>query len=370
LDIDTRIFDEVHHTAVDPDNGKDNHSQAVTKLESRRTYGFTATHKEIEGVDVGPVIYRKTEREMIKKSRMLPPQLHEVVAGETEPGDNADCKVMEDTFREYRRLTNTGVKLLVSCRKAVHGTSHIIPLLKHANRMRRTRPHLKVFAVHSSFGCVIGDNGPELRNVSDLEFQYELLNHCQDDRNEAIILHYDILSEGYDIPTLTGTLFYSAACDRRIKQITGRSLRLHTEDRKRLGLDEDHEEVLQAANYDDFIKPFGIVSYAYYGSNGDDTRDRITEVIHDMRTLDEIKRTIIQTTPYNMEELKKVQNVRREKGEPIPLYDLDEYYGNIEHRFEEQQRIQEELNRKEQQIIKSNQLINELFETDVDALFS
>lgn len=334
-----RIFDEAHHTAADPNNGKENHSGSVVNMTSEHSYGFSATHREHEDVIISRNELSKTVKEMVNAGEMVPPRLSEVVADSPDPSQNVDGRVMEDAFMEWRRLSNTaGVRMLAGARRATNGNSHIRQLSEYANKMRETRPHLKVFDTSSEDGCFI--NGVA---VSDLQFQFELYEHCSDDRNEAIIVHYDILTEGYDVPTLSGVLFFGKASRRRAIQMIGRVLRLHDHDRKRL-----YNETIAPGDTNKMVKPFGMVAYAYYGEAGEDVRTSVVDVVQEMRTLEEIRQTFV-VSPQSRENV-RIRRPRHPDGYLVPNTDVlefDDYLGNVEQKHEEEKRAKAIYKRRE-----------------------
>jgi superfamily II DNA or RNA helicase len=70
----------------------------------------------------------------------------------------------------------------------------------------------------------------------------------------AIILHIDTISEGMDVPGITGVAIYRKLGTTKLLQTIGRCLRLFSEDRKKLYSGE-----MLPTETDEFIKPFGFV---------------------------------------------------------------------------------------------------------------
>jgi len=70
----------------------------------------------------------------------------------------------------------------------------------------------------------------------------------------AIIFNVDILTEGFDLPAITGVMLHRNMSNTRLLQLLGRCLRLHREDRARLYSGE-----LTPGDYANYVKPYGYI---------------------------------------------------------------------------------------------------------------
>ena len=144
----------------------------------------------------------------------------------------------------------------------------------------------------------------------------------------AVILHYDILSEGIDVPGITGVMFLSAQLPGKPKilQTIGRSTRLLSIDRERV---RSHE--IAKNDYDKMIKPNCAVILPVLSQEMNSQAKHITGLIVALR--DEGFKPEVIITPgedtssnakevINMEELNKLdkKKVKSETAKEIIHY--------------------------------------------------
>jgi len=113
--------------------------------------------------------------------------------------------------------------------------------------------------------------------VARTEFLSRLQN--MDDRDEAIILHVRILTEGIDVPGITGVMIMNNQTLSSFLQTLGRATRLYSKDRDKL-----YNSSLGVNDFKRFVKPYAYVIVPVYGDLGADIRDNIAEMIYALRT--------------------------------------------------------------------------------------
>jgi type I site-specific restriction endonuclease len=154
------------------------------------------------------------------------------------------------------------------------GSEHLDKLVKSAEiqRLRRQRPNLTIFDISSKYeprinGDVVNRNVflSRLRNLKDYD--------------EALILHIDILTEGIDIPGITGVMIMNDLGPAKFLQTLGRATRLYPGDRVRL-----YKGEMVPSDLDEFVKPYAWVIVPSYGEIGDDLRATIVEMVVNLRT--------------------------------------------------------------------------------------
>jgi len=213
-------------------------------------YYFTATLKETgsdNGLGMnnkdkyGEIIYHKSPMEMVNKGIIVRPRLHVIstinnfiTVGDTvNKQESIDPHAIVTAFNEHKaelnKYSDIGAKLLVICK----GTIHLEGILNSKYFINYCKKHksLKVFSISSNGGACIGV-GEQKKEVS----REDWLNQVKSlkDNNDAIIFHIDILTEGIDVPGITGILPLTTMTRSKMYQNFGRASRLTVEDRKKL----------------------------------------------------------------------------------------------------------------------------------------
>lgn len=250
---------------------------------SKRSYFFTATLRVTAGdiglgmnneARFGKIIYQKTPAEMIAAGEIVRPRIHLVNATQQvgdDQEDAADVAAVMDSFLEHRAILNTSAKMLVVTR----GKDHLNSIITD-NRFTswcRTRPTLKVFDISSEFGARI--NGEV---VDRIYFLSQLKEAGRNPGQEMIIFHIDILTEGIDVPGITGVLMFDAMTMIKFIQTVGRASRLDSTDRAQL-----YDGKIKADELKKFVKPYAYVIVPVYGFNGNDRHATIREMVAGLR---------------------------------------------------------------------------------------
>lgn len=251
--IDMATFDEAHEIV------KEEFSEKVFSVKNiQKKFFFTATPKTINekyGMAneelFGPVRFQTTPREMIDAGEMISPHLHIVSCDKNDAdSDNMSIATTLQSYKFHREKIRVdgilGAKLLISTggtiqMKEIHDSLEFQTYCKENN--------IKVFAFGSSleFGYFYN-----FKKMSRKEVYSNLMNMAETD--DAIILHIDILSEGIDVPSITGVALYRKMNPAKLLQTVGRCLRLFPEDRTKL-----YSNQILPSETSKFIKPFGYV---------------------------------------------------------------------------------------------------------------
>jgi superfamily II DNA or RNA helicase len=261
--------------------------QHVHDMPADKRFYFTATLKNTDGGEdgcgmqnqerFGPILDKLSPKEAVARGLIVGPRVHyvEIAGVNDENVIDADFKAIEAAFVAHAKMTNgIGAKLLVAAR----GTKEIKQIMEHGEffkRLRTIRPNLKVFDVTSVYGARI--NGVSVDRSTFLLKLQELQNH-----EEAIILHYDILSEGIDVPGITGVMPLRNLGVSKFLQTLGRATRLHATDRARLA-DETTAEA-EAAKLDWFTKQCAWLVLPCYGNFGGEIKASAETYVRQLRT--------------------------------------------------------------------------------------
>lgn len=246
---------------------------------SKRAYYFTATLRETpskEGMGMnnpelfGERLYTEIPAELIEKGEMVRPRMHMVDMSHDPEKDEGDGLAVAEAFEEHRSVVNVGAKLLVVSKD---GSTHLNNLATHPKikQLMEVRPALKVYDISSANGARI--NGVQVKRDA---FLKEL--RALGDMDEAIIIHHDILSEGIDVPGITGVMPLISLKKAKFLQTLGRATRLHGKDRARLYAEEMLPDELNR-----FVKPYAWLIIPVYGEIGEDLRDDMKEMIRELR---------------------------------------------------------------------------------------
>jgi len=241
IPIDICTFDEAHNTVSDDDDPKMfRRNIEEVKPFIKRQYFFTATPKAIGETGgqrdekfYGSILYELSPKEAVERLEIVQPKLHTVdIDGqfhETDINHNNKLfiKTVTETFIEHEKVLRLAAKLLVTGKNL--DQVHTIYYDKDFQQWCKSN-NITCFLFSSRIGrCIV--NFDTSINYDEKFRQLKL-----DLNQKAIFFHYDILSEGMDIPNMTGCLFFRNLEANEIKfvQNIGRCSRLVIEDRKKI----------------------------------------------------------------------------------------------------------------------------------------
>jgi len=173
--------------------------------------GFGLNNEELYGTRW----YYISPDELIKRGRIVPPRLHIMHAETVDEGASIVSQVTE-IAQEQIKLTETTLefsKVLF----AMSGTDDVKTVEDNIKDIRDTFPNHNVFTITSRNGAQI--NGVEVKRK---QFMQELKT-CEN----ALIFHYDILSEGIDIDGITGVAIMRNMNQAKLLQTIGRAVRIY-----------------------------------------------------------------------------------------------------------------------------------------------
>ena len=241
IPIDICTFDEAHNTVSDDEDPKlFRRNIEEVKPSIQRQYFFTATPKAIGETGgqrdeefYGKILYELSPKEAVERLEIVQPKLHTVdIDGYFDENDinhnnKLSIKTVMETFTEHEKVLRVSAKLLVTGKDL--DQVHAIYNDKDFQQWCKLNK-ITCFLFSSRIGRCIVD--------FDSAHNYEeKLKQLKLDLNQrAIFFHYDILSEGIDIPNMTGCLFFRNLETNEIKfvQNIGRCSRLVLDDREKI----------------------------------------------------------------------------------------------------------------------------------------
>lgn len=257
--IDICTYDEAHITLGD--DFTDNILRVKPIID--KNFFFTATRKVIgtnSGMNdtnlYGDVLYSVAPKAMIEAGEIVAPRLHSIKISEDAEDGNYDnsrmlIKTIIDGFEQHKikikeysaNPSAIGAKLLISCSgsddiKTINNSDVLKDWCKDNN--------VKMFSFASNVDIGYNYNF-ETISRSDLFSRMDLL---QDDE-DAILLHIDILTEGIDLPSITGVMPLRNLNQSKLVQTIGRATRLLKSDREKL-----YSNSIHPSESEKFTKPY------------------------------------------------------------------------------------------------------------------
>jgi superfamily II DNA or RNA helicase len=279
--IEIVLNDEAHYLV------QDRFYDIVDNLQTKRKYFFTATTKETpsnEGRGMnnestyGSIIYNMTPREAIDRGKMVRPRMHFITGGKGHVYTREDIEtslgnLVIESFKqhEYTLVGADAAKMLV----ASSGTSDIKNILKSPELNKIMRSGVSIYAIASDPNIGSQINGTK---VTRLEFLKRLKKEGKDHTKRMIIIHYDILTEGIDIPGITGVLFLRSMNKSKFIQTFGRAARLDPDDRAKFESGEIKPSDLHLMD-----KPYAYVIAPTLTHSDNDSVSNIEDLIRELR---------------------------------------------------------------------------------------
>jgi superfamily II DNA or RNA helicase len=220
IEFDTVIADESQYLV------SENFSDAWKTIKGRVRLSFTATERHTasnngRGLNneklFGKRLYEIKAAELIRLNLIVPPRLH-IMYGETRSEEASIVSEVTEMAVEQDRLTRTELgfsKILF----AMKGTDDVKSIEDNITKVRKELPNHDIFTITSKTGAKI--NGVAIRRE---QFLKELKT-----RQDCLIFHYDILSEGIDVPGITGVCLMRNLGLAKLLQTIGRAVRLFKE---------------------------------------------------------------------------------------------------------------------------------------------
>ena len=201
-----------------------NYFVQIQKIRAKAKLYFTATerHNSIGERSndnkrvFGKVLGSQTIKELVKRKILTEPRLHLMYGKKKKVNLDSLVAEAEHISTEQREMVNSKLpsKTLFACKKA----RNVETIIDHMNKLKNAVPDHTIFTIISN---------PKYRamvdgmRVSRNEFMKQL-DQCT---GNAIIFHYDILSEGIDIDGITGVAILRNMGQAKMLQTIGRCLR-------------------------------------------------------------------------------------------------------------------------------------------------
>lgn len=232
----------------------------LLKPKVKNNFFFTATRRvqgDSEGMNntdiFGEVLCEIAPRKMIQQGEIVPPKIH-VIQTENE-GDYDNHTMLVNTviagYEQHRHLVKShvssnfsgvelGAKMLIS-------TTGNLEMFELHNDPRFqeycTTNEITVFAFSSQEGVFV--NFAKCSRSQALQSMNEM-----PDEEDAILIHIDILTEGIDVPSVTGVMPFRELNTVKLLQTIGRGARLLKCDRKAIYGGE-----VGAMDFNSYVKP-------------------------------------------------------------------------------------------------------------------
>lgn len=281
-DISIIINDEAHYLV------QERFHPILDIIPSNKCYSFTATIRETSSINgrgmnnfntYGDVIYNLLPRDAINRGKMIRPRIHTIRTEgvrTSEEYDNSFNYIIFNSFKQHKEHLNNEhndlkPKILVSTRGANDIKNFL--LSKQYTELRNIGVNVLAISSNQEVGNFI--NGKRVKR----EDFFKYLNIFGKDINkEMIILHYDILTEGIDVPGITTIMPLRELSKGRFIQTYGRCARVDTRDRVRIDSGE-----ISPNDLDSMVKPYAYVILPYLTQTNEDDSDSMKSIIYDLR---------------------------------------------------------------------------------------
>lgn len=275
IPIDTAYLDEVHN-AVSLEFNK-----SVKQLSqvAERMYSYTATPKKTDSAKgrgnnneevYGKIICEVTAKELIEAGAIVPPEINYLYShiNASDVDDVALTRdIIKQTFEHYEKYhSHLNHKILFACNgtETIHQLHTETDLIKWAQQN-----NIDTFITTSNYGDWV--NGVRIKSRSKF---LKMLRECGSDPNRKMaVLHYSILSEGIDVPGLTGCVLLRDMNPITLTQTIGRVLRMLPVDRRAIS-----EGLVKAGDTNSYAKGYGLVTVPIHKDSSDDLNALVSKL--------------------------------------------------------------------------------------------
>jgi predicted helicase len=278
--INIILNDEAHYLVQERFNTDFN------QMGTERKYFFTATTKHTpsdEGLGMnntefyGEELYVMTPAEAIQRGKIVRPRVHiistdDIVMTQNELDKNLG-KLVINSFNEHSKLLRNELKakLLV----AASGVNDMRILIESSEIQNFINNGGKFFAVASTNDVSNYINGEKVNRKSWLK---QLQVAGANPNQELIVVHYDILTEGIDVPGLTGVLFLRDQKKSKFIQTFGRVARLDINDRELIS-----KGIITPNDVDNMNKPYAWIIVPAVKVDDTDKLANLQNLIEELR---------------------------------------------------------------------------------------
>jgi superfamily II DNA or RNA helicase len=218
IKFDTIIADESQYCV------SENFNNAIKSLVGRVRLFFTATERHTasnngRGLNnetvYGKRLFSIKPAELIKIGLIVPPRLH-IMHATTKDESRSILDEVIKLAKEQDKLTGEELnfsKILF----AMKGTDDVKTIVDNFSKIKKELPQHNIFTITSKIGAMI--DGVKVRR----EIFLEKLKNAKN----ALIFHYDILSEGIDVDGITGIALMRNLGLAKLLQTIGRAVRIY-----------------------------------------------------------------------------------------------------------------------------------------------
>lgn len=218
IKFDTLIADESQYCV------NENFNDAIKTIDARVRLFFTATERYTasdkgRGLNnetvYGKRLFYISPATLIQLGLIVPPRLH-IMYAETRNKDDSVVSEILELAKAQNDLTHPKLgfsKILF----AMNGTDDVKSIEDNIVKVRKELPAHDVFTITSKTGAKI--NGVKIKRE---DFLTELKT-----RENCLIFHYDILSEGIDVDGITGVALMRNMGLSKLLQTIGRAVRVY-----------------------------------------------------------------------------------------------------------------------------------------------
>jgi superfamily II DNA or RNA helicase len=221
IEFDTIIADESQYCVAE------NFNASFKSLQGRARLSFTATEKTTASSNgfglnneelYGPRLYYIEPKELIAGGYIVPPRLH-ILHGDALDEGKSIISQIKEIAHEQIRMTTVNLKF-AKVLFAMSGTDDVKTVNDNIRELREEFQGFDILTITSGTGAQL--NGVEMKRD---KWMKELR-----DRENCLIFHYDILSEGIDVDGITGVAIMRNMGLAKLLQTIGRALRLYKPD--------------------------------------------------------------------------------------------------------------------------------------------
>lgn len=233
IHFDIVVCDEAHYMV------QDQFFEWINKINADKILFYTATPITNEMEDslmrdysvFGDVIAKVEPRELIKPGYILAPLIHQMECGTNKKGPEVDVvDIVARTYVEqWTEMTGYGMsyhQMLVACRNVE------VDIRELENRLDELWTKISQFSQGqiSKVDVYTIEAGGSYKNKLPMKDRDEALEEIKNSGKNCIVAHYDTLSEGIDINTLSGAVLLRKMSKAKMIQTIGRCARPYTED--------------------------------------------------------------------------------------------------------------------------------------------
>lgn len=222
----------------------------------------------------GKVLLQRIPREMIEQGYMVRPRMHIIRFDKSMGKDDLienSGKIVSEAFSQHEYITRRTGKIFVTCT----GTPMMEAILKSPEiKSLKKRRGVSVYATASDPSIGNQIDGVQYNRQ---EFLSILKKDGEDNGKEMIILHIDILTEGIDVPGITGILPFRSLKKSKFIQTLGRASRMSPDDLEAFENGEYTHTDLQL-----MLKPYAWILIP--DIEGEDSAEDIKDLVKELRT--------------------------------------------------------------------------------------